>query len=149
MEFFLKFLKGKRELFRCWYSYINPQLSAKIIVPDGCSYLSNSSQLLFRLLSKLLFVSISSDFYEKYIVTQHFCVSTHNSYRSLENCKFHIFLIGSYFDQILQRLGNFHFTYQIIDCLYTLIEYRFYSNVLSSTGDVFNHFDRAVHHNLK
>ena len=64
-----------------------------------------------------LFTSVSSDFCEKFIVTNNFCVSTHNSYCSLENCKLHILLIGSSFDQILQRLGNFHFTYQIIDCL--------------------------------
>ena len=95
------------------------------------------------------YISVSSDFYEKYIVTNNFCVSTHNSYCSLEDCKFHILLIGSSFDQILQRLGNFHFTYQIIDCLYTLYKYRFYSNVISSTGEVFNQLDRAVHHNLK
>ena len=98
---------------------------------------------------KSLFISISSNFYEKYIVTNYFCVSTHNSYFSLENCKFHILLIDSSFDQILQRLCNFHFTYQIIDCLYTLNKYRFYSNVISSTGEVFNQLDRAVHHNLK
>ena len=99
--------------------------------------------------SKSLFISVSNDFYEKYIVTQDYCVSTHNSYCSLENCKFHILLIGSSFDQNLQRLGNFHFTYQIIDCLYTLYKYRFFSNIISSTGEVFNQLDRAVHHNLK
>ena len=98
---------------------------------------------------KLLFISISGDFYEEYIVSNNFCVSTHNSYCSLENCNFHILLIGSSFDQILQRLGNFLFTYQIIDCLNTLYKYRFYSNVISSTSEVFNQLDRAVHHNLK
>ena len=98
---------------------------------------------------KLLFISVSSNFYEKYIVTKKFCFSTHNSYCSLEKCKFHILLIGSFFDQILQQLGNFQFTDQIIDCLYTLYKSRFYSNVISSTGEVFNQLDRAVHHNLK
>ena len=98
---------------------------------------------------KLLFISVSSAFYEKYIVTNNFCISTHNSYSSLENCKFHILLIGSSFDQILQRLGNFYFTCQIIDCLYTLHKYRFYSNVFSSTGEVFNQLDQALHHNMK
>ena len=70
---------------------------------------------------------------EKYIVTKNLCVSTVNYYCSLENCKFQILLIGLSFYQILQRLGNFHFTYQIIDCLYTLYKYRFYSKVISST----------------
>ena len=98
---------------------------------------------------KSLFISVSSDLYEKYIVTNYFCVSTHISYCSLENCKFHILLIGSTFDQLLPRFGNFHFTYQIINCLYTLYKYRFYSNVILSVGEVFNQLDRAVHHNLK
>ena len=34
---------------------------------------------------KSLFISVSNAFYEKYIVTNNFCVSTHNSYCSLEN----------------------------------------------------------------
>ena len=94
---------------------------SKTIVPDGRSYMSSSSQLLFSdYCQQSLFFSVSSDFYEKYIVTNNFCVSTHNSYCCLENSKFFIFLIGSSFDQILQRLGKFHFTYQIIDYLYTL-----------------------------
>ena len=98
---------------------------------------------------KSLFISVSSAFYEKYIVTNNFCVSTHNSYCSLVYCKFHILLIGSSFDQILQRVGNFYFTCQIIDCLYTLHKYRFYSNGFSSTGEVFNQLDQSVHHNMK
>ena len=96
------------------------------------------------------FIFVSSDFYEKNIVTHNFCVSTHNYYCSLENCTFHKLLIGSSFDQILQRLGNFHFTYQVFDCLYTLFKYKKkYSNVISSTGELFNQLDRAVHDNLK
>ena len=67
----------------------------------------------------------------------------------MENYKFLIILIGSSFDQILQRLDIFLFTYQIIDCIYTLYKYRLYSNVISSIGEVFNQLDRAVHHKLK
>ena len=62
-------------------------------------------------------ISISCDFHEKHTLTHSFSVSIHNSYFSLENCKFHNLLIGSSFDLFLQRLGNFHFTYQIVDCL--------------------------------
>ena len=51
---------------------------------------------------KSLLISISSDFYEKHLVTQNFCVSTNNSYCSLQNLKFHILLIVSSFDQILR-----------------------------------------------
>ena len=98
---------------------------------------------------KSLIISVSCDFYEKFLVTHSFCVSTHDFNFSLENCKFHILLNGSSFDQILQRLGNFHFTYQFINCLYTLYKHRFHLNVISSTGEVFSQLDRAVHHNMK
>ena len=46
------------------------------------------------------FFSVSGEFYEKFIVTQDYCVSTHNSYCLLENCKFHLLLIVSSFDRI-------------------------------------------------
>ena len=67
----------------------------------------------------------------------------------MENCKFHLVLIGSLLDQILQRLDKYHFTYQNVDCKYTLYKYRFYFNIISSRGDVFNQLNRAVEHNLK
>ena len=57
---------------------------------------------------KSLVISLLKDFYEKYLVTLDYCVSTHKSSCSLNNCstyfdKFHILLIGSSFDQILPR----------------------------------------------
>ena len=67
----------------------------------------------------------------------------------MEICKFHLVLIGSSLDQILQRLDKYHFTYQIVDCIYTLYKYRFYSNIISSRGEVFNQLNCAVEHNLK
>ena len=65
---------------------------------------------------KSLFISVSSDFYETYIVTQDYCVSTHNFLCSLENCKFHLVLIGISLSQIFQRLDKYVFIYQEIDC---------------------------------
>ena len=99
--------------------------------------------------AKSLFISVSENFYEKFIVTQDYCVSNHSSFCPEENCKFHLVLIGSLLDQILQRLDKYHFTYQIVDCIYTLYKYRFYFNIISSRGEVFNHLNRAVEHNLK
>ena len=61
-----------------------------------------------------LSISVSSDFYVNYIETNYFCVSIHNSHCSLKNCKFHILLIDSSFDQVLQQLATFRLTYQII-----------------------------------
>ena len=79
---------------------------------------------------KSLFISVSSDFYEKYMihktihVTQDYCVSTHNSLCSLENCKFHLVLIGISLTQIFQRSDKYVYIYQEIDCLYTLFKHR-------------------------
>ena len=98
---------------------------------------------------KSLFISISSEFYEKYIVTQDYCVSTHNSLCSLENCKFHLVLIGISLSQIFQRLDKYVYIYQEIDCLYTLFKHRFYSSIVTSSGEVFNQLRRAVQHNLR
>ena len=65
---------------------------------------------------KSLFVSVSSDFYEKHIVTHDYCNSTHKSLCSLENCKFHLFLIGISLSQVFQRLDKYVYIYQEIDC---------------------------------
>ena len=82
--------------------------------------------------AKSLFISVSEKFYEKFNFIEDYCVFNHSSIFPVENCKFHLILIGSSLDQILQRLDKYHFTYQIVDCIYTLYKNSFYSNVLSS-----------------
>ena len=99
--------------------------------------------------AKSLFISVSENFYEKIIVTQDYCVSNHSSFCPVENCKFSLVLIGSSLDQILQRLDKYHFTYQIVDCIYTLYKFKFFFNNISSRGEVFNQLNCAVGHNLK
>ena len=96
-----------------------------------------------------LFISVSEKFYEKFIVTQDYCVSNHSSFCSVEMFKFHLVLIGSSLDQLLQRLDKYHFTFQIVDCICILYKYRLHSNIISSRGEVFNQLNRAVEHNLK
>ena len=94
--------------------------------------------------SKSLFISVSNNFYEKYIVTQDYCVSTHDSFCSLGNCKFHIILIGTSLSQILQRLDKYQYIYQEIDCLYTLYKHRFFPSIVTSSGEVFNQLSCGV-----
>ena len=97
-----------------------------------------------------LFLSLSQKtFMKNFFVTQDYCISNHSSFCQIENCKIHIVLIRISLDQILQRLDKYHFTHQIVDCVYTLYKYRFYSNIISSRGEVFNQLNRAVEHNLK
>ena len=108
-------------------------------LPSFCSdYNSNS-----------LFNYVSNDFNEKYIVTQVYCVSTHNSFCSLGNCKFHLFLIGTSLRQILQRLDKYQYKNQEIGCLYTLYKHKFFSSIVTSCGEVFNQLSCGVQHNLR
>ena len=60
--------------------------------------------------TKSLFISVSSDFYKKYIVSHDYCVSTH-SLCSLKNCEFHLVLIGISLSQIFQRLDKYVYIY--------------------------------------
>ena len=119
------------------------------VIGDGICYVSSLSHFLFGLQCKISFFSVSENFYQKFIVTQDYCVSNYSSFCPVENCKFHLVLIRSSLDQILQRLGKHHFTYQTVDCIYTLYIYRLYSNIISSRGEVFNQFSPAVEQNLK
>ena len=99
--------------------------------------------------AKFLFISVSENFYEKFIVTQNYCVSNHSSFCPVENFNIHLVLIGLSLDQNLIGLDIYHFTYQNVDSIYTLYKYRFKSNILSSRGGSFNQLNRAAEHNLK
>ena len=109
---------------RHYFSYKNPQFFAKkklssqlelLCVKTLPSFYSDYSK-------KSLFISVANEFYENYLVTQDYCVSTHDLLCSSENCKFHLVLIGISVNQILQRLDKRIYIYQEIDCLYTLFK---------------------------
>ena len=73
---------------------------------------------------------ISSNTYEKYIVSKEDCIARHD-YKMcfLPNCRYHLILIGNNKD-LLQKLDAFCFSYQHIDCLYTLFKYRFSGKIV-------------------
>ena len=119
------------------------------VIGDGICYVSSISHFLFGLQSKISFYLCLGKLLCKNYCHPVYCVSNHSSFCPVENCKFHLVLNGSSLDQILQRLDKYHFTYQIVDCIYTLYKYRFYFNIISSIGEVFNQLNRAVKHNLK
>ena len=98
---------------------------------------------------KSQFISVSGDFYVKYIVTYDYCVSTHNSLCSLKNCEFHLVLIRLSSSQVLQRLDKLLYIYQEKDCFYTLFKHRFCSSIVTSSGEMFNQLSRAVQQNLR
>ena len=48
-------------------------------------------------------------------------------------------------DELLQELDAFCFTYQHVDCLYTLFKNRFSGKVVAKSGQVFDRVQKAVH----
>ena len=92
-------------------------------------------------------ILISETTYEKYIVCKDYCVAHYNKKTCfLPACKNHIVLFGN-FQELLKKLDTFCFTYQYVDCLYTLFKYRFSGKVIAKSGQVFDNVQRAVHFN--
>ena len=98
---------------------------------------------------KSLFISANT--YEKYIVCKDCCVAYHNEKTCLlPACKYPIVLLGNV-QELLKKLDTLCFTYQHVDCLYTLFKYRFSGKVIAKSGKVFDNVQRAVdfHHRNK
>ena len=95
-----------------------------------------------KLSEKSLF--ISATIYEKYIVRKDYCIAHHNEKTYfLPACKYHIVLLGNV-QELLKKLDTFCFTYQHVDCLYTLFKYRFSGKVIAKSGEVFDNVQPAV-----
>ena len=96
---------------------------------------------------KSLFISAST--YEKYIVCRDYCIADHDDETCfLPTCKYHIILLGNV-QELLKKLDTFCFTYQQVDCLYTLIKYRFSGKVFAKSGQVFDNVQPAVDFNQR
>ena len=94
---------------------------------------------------KSLFILAST--YEKYVVCKDYCIA-HNNERTCFSParKYHIVLLGNV-QELLKKLNTFCFTYQHVDCLYTLFKYRFSGKVIAKSGQVFDNVQRAVDFN--
>ena len=98
-----------------------------------------------KISEKSLFISATT--YEKYIVCRDYCIAYHNDKTCfLLACKYHIVLLGNV-QELLKKLDTFCFTYQHVDCLYTLFKYRFSGKVIAKSGQVFDNVPRAVDFN--
>ena len=81
-----------------------------------------------KISEKSLFISANS--YEKFIVCKEYCIAHHNENTCfLPSCKYHVILLGNV-EELLKKLDTFCFTYQHVDCLYTLFKYRFSEKLL-------------------
>ena len=88
-------------------------------------------------------VNISANTYEKYIVCKDYCIAHHDDKTCfLPTCKYHKILLGNV-EELLKNLHTFCFTYQHVDCLYTLCKYRFSGKVFAKSGQVFDNVQRA------
>ena len=94
---------------------------------------------------KSLFISANT--YEKYIVCKDYCIDHHDDKTCfLPVCKYHIILLGNV-EELLKNLDTFCFTYQHVDCLYTLFKYRFIGKVIVKSWQLFDNVQRAVDFN--
>ena len=98
-----------------------------------------------KILEKSLFISATT--YEKYIVCKDYCIAHHNEKTCfLPACIYHIVLLGNV-QELVKKLDSFCFTYQHVDCLYTLFKNRFSGKVIAKSGQVFDNVQRAVDFN--
>ena len=85
--------------------------------------------------------------YEKYIVCKDYCIARHDDKTCfLPACKYHIILLGE-IEELLHKLDTSCFTYQHMDCLYTLFKYRLSAKNIAKSGNVFDNVQRAVFFN--
>ena len=96
---------------------------------------------------KSLFISAKT--YEKFIVCKDYCIARHDDKTcSLRPCKYHMILHGE-IEELLHKLDTFCFTYQHVDCLYTLFKYRFNGKNIAKSGNVFDNVQRAISFNQR
>ena len=99
-----------------------------------------------KISEKSFFISAST--FEKFIVCKEYCIAHHDDKTCfLPACKYHI-LLGKV-EKLLKKLDTFCFTYQHVDCLYTLFKYRFSGKVIAKSGKVFDNVQRAVDFNQR
>ena len=100
----------------------------------SCEHLGDS-QFLCKVLIKPSIISASS--YKKFFVSKEFCIAQHDAVMcSLRNCRYHILLLGIV-KELLQKLDAFCFTYQHVECLYTLFRYLFSGKIVVKNALVF------------
>ena len=112
---------------------------------DGSHYVTNFPSFYAKFSEKSLFISATT--YEQYIACKDYCIAHDNE----ETCflsahNYHIVLLGN-LQELLKKLDSFCFTYQNVDCLYTLFKYRFSEKVIAKSRQVFDNVQRAVDFN--
>ena len=98
-----------------------------------------------KISEKSLFISAKT--YEEYIVCKDYCIAHHDDETcSLPASKYHNILLGE-IEELLHKLDTFCFTYQHVDCLYTLFKYRFSGKIIAKSGNVYDTVQREISFN--
>ena len=98
---------------------------------------------------KALFICVLVKDYKPYLLPNEYSVASHNyTFCPLKNCSYHIILISSSINELLQKMDDLSFQYQKVDCLYTLYKHQFFGYTMDEAGLVFTQLKRAVQHNL-
>ena len=114
---------------------------------DGSHYVTINPQLLRKNFRKCLFISATT--YGKYIVCKNYCIAHHSEKTCfLPAFNYHIVLPGNVQD-LLKKWDTLCFTHQHVNCLYTLLEYRFSGKIIAKSGQVFDNVKRAVDFNQR
>ena len=80
-------------------------------------------------------------------VCKDYCIAHHNEKMCfLTVCKYHIVPRGNV-QELLKKLDTVCFTYQHVECLYTLFKYRVSGKVFAKCGQVFDNVQRAADFN--
>ena len=100
-----------------------------------------------KISEKNLFISAKT--FEKYIVCKDYCIVHHDDTTCfLSACKYHIMLLGE-IENLLHKLDTFCFSYQHVDCLYTLFNYRFSGKIIAYSGIVSDNVQKAISFNQR
>ena len=94
-------------------------------------------------------VFIPANKYEKHIVSKQYCIAgLDNKICFLPNCRYH-FLLFDNVEEFPQKLDLFCFTYQHVECIYTLFKYRFSGNIVVKSGQMFDIEQRLFYFNQR
>ena len=100
-----------------------------------------------RVSEKRIFVSAST--YEKHFVCKDYCIAHHGDKMwFLSAGIYHIILLGKV-EELLRKSDTFCFTYQHVDCLYTLFKHPFSGKNFAKSGQVFDNVQRAGNFNQR
>ena len=100
-----------------------------------------------------LFAEISLFIYtctkEKNNVSKDYCIAHHYDKMCFpSNCRYHITIIGD-FEKLFRKLNAFCFTYQHMDCVYTLFKCRLCDKKVDNSGQLLDNVPRGVCFNQK